>query len=370
MHAVKRKLLSLIFLVSLGLAVAPLPTLQAQSNELQLSPTKTTLEAKAGDKKQVLITVKNLAPTTQKFNAAFNNFTSIGETGEPKIIDDANFAHGIKPWMSGLNSISLSTNASGNYTLNISIPAAAKPGTYYGLVSFGTGGTSASVGSLVFVNVGAISQQVALEEFITNGIKVDSQGQTAGKFAVRVKNTGNGFTTPTVKIEVLDDKKSVLETLDANKDGGGILPDGSIRRYEIDFSKKLEPNKTYSARVTVTAGNNKPLTQEKNFVDAPANTAPSSTQPSSAKKTNLLPLAGAAIALLVIMIVTVLLVKKRRKQLVRMPTAIPPLPTGQPLAPSNPIVGTTTSNQPPAGQPTPPTQPVNPNNDSPNQPIQ
>ncbi len=339
------------------------PLAYAQSNDIQLSPAKTVMDLRPGAKNQVVITVKNAGSATQNLSALFDNFTAADETGAPKIITDASFARGIKTWMSGIGSFSLAGSATRNYALTVSVPTGTKPGTYYGLVRFGSGGTSASVGSLVLINVGDITQEVALEEFITSGVKVDAAGQASGTFAVRVKNIGNGYTVPKLKIEVLDDKKAVIDTLDANEAEGGILPEGGIRRYEADFSKKLEPNKTYSARVTATAGTMKPLTQEKTFVEAPAAAATQSGTSPTAKKTNIVPLAiGGAIILLILATVTALLIRKRNEQLVRMPSAIAPQPTGQPFTPTAPVVGDLSPNQPSPSVPSPPSSDTPPKN--------
>ncbi|HUP26207.1 MAG TPA: hypothetical protein VM124_01005 [Candidatus Limnocylindrales bacterium] len=349
------KLRTLAVTVTAALSCVALgaPIVQAQSAGVQLSPLKTVINLKPGSKDQVVIMVKNVSPTSQKLTALFDNFTSQDETGEPKIIEDASFAHGLKSWMSGIGSFSLAPGASRDYGLNVSVPASTKPGTYYGLVRFSAGGTAASVGSLVLVNVGDISQQVAIQEINTDGVKIDNLGQASGKFAVRLKNTGSGYVIPKLKLEILDDKKTVIDTLDANKGEGGILPDGNIRRYEADFSKKLEPNKTYSVRVTVAAGTTQPVTQEKKFVEAPV-AAASSGSASAAKKSNILPIAvGAAIVLLALAAIAIALAKKRNKQLARMPSAVAPQPTGSPLTPTDAVVGDLSPNQPTSTPPTP-----------------
>ncbi|MES2971012.1 MAG: hypothetical protein V4702_01675 [Patescibacteria group bacterium] len=331
--------------------------IKAQGSGLQVSPVKTSIDASPGDKKKVTITVRNVGSAPGKFSPIFDNFTAADdESGQPKITSDLSLSSGIKTWLSGLSSISLNAGASGDYTLNVAVPAETKPGTYYGTVRFSAGDSSASVGSLLFVNVGAITQEIAIEEFDTTSISVATLGLANGKFIVRLKNIGNGYTLPKVKIEILDDKKAVIETLDANKDLGGILPNGTIRKYTAELSKTVEPNRAYSARVTAITENNKPVIQEKNFIEAPVAAATQTTPPKT-KKSGLLPIVAGGLLILLLGVAAAIMLRNRHK-----PDNIPSgLSMQQPQTPE--VSNTPPTFSPSVDTPSPPADP-DPDNDT------
>lgn len=238
-----------------------------QSNTLQIAPVSTTIDLAAGSSKQISITLKNIDSAKGTYNVVFENFTSPDdESGGPKLItDNTPSSHSLKSWLTGLNSITINTNSLAPYALKVKAPAGTSPGTYYGAISFAKtsgNGAGASVVSLLFVNVGAPTHVVSIEEFYSSSITFDSSGKATGSFFVRLKNIGNGFTKPAIKIEILDETNSVVETIDGNKDSGGILPDG-IRKYSAGLSKDLDKTKAYQAKLTVTTENGTPLTQAK-----------------------------------------------------------------------------------------------------------
>lgn len=295
------------------------PKVDAQSSELQISPVKSIISANPGDKKQVVISVKNTLQATRNFNAIFRNFTAgEAETGDPRVVDDPGLAHGIQKWLSGPESIPINSGSTRDSAFTISVPAGTPTGTYYGLVLFSkqsnspNEGISASVGSYVFVNVGPITQEVAIEEFNTAGIAVSPSGMAEGKFVVRLKNTGNGYTVPNIKIEILDDNKSVIQTIDVNEASGGILPE-SIRKYTADFSRQLEPPRSYSARLTTTTEKGESVTAERVLVEVPSITvAGTKSQPPKSKKTFVI--VGLAVGILLVALTGVLIARKRHRK--------------------------------------------------------
>lgn len=260
------KVIGLLLSSLLCVFVGPAFYLNAQ-NSPSLSPVRTILDANPGEKKQTTINIKNSAPTTEQYIAVFNNFTAAdGESGEPKISSDISLPYGIKTWLSGeTRPFAVAGNGSFDYVLSVAVPKDAKPGTYYGLVLFSNtndGGVSAAVGSLVLVNVGAITRHIIVEEFNTEDVYVEDSGYAEGKFVVRLRNDGNGYTVPKIKIDILNDQESVIEAIEGNESQGGILP-GGIRKYTISFSKNLDPGQVYSARLTATSEDGETALNEK-----------------------------------------------------------------------------------------------------------
>ncbi len=341
MKPLKMTLIGLVAIAALSPSSLYAPMVTAQSGEMQVSPVRSTVNANPGDQEQVVITIKNTLQTAGTFNAVFRNFTSgDSETGEPRVVDDPGLAHGIQRWLSGPSSVAIKAGSSRDYTLNISVPAGTPTGTYYGLVLFSKQSSageaiSASVGSLIFVNVGAITQKVVIEEFNTEGIKVSPTGMAEGEFVVRLKNTGNGYTVPKVVIEILDDHKSDVQTFNANEGMGGILPE-SIRRYTADFSRQLEPNKPVIARLTVTSENGESVAAEKIIAGNPpaaasaSNSTPAANSETSNSKMPLL--AGLIAGLLAITGAVVLVSRRRRKKSALSSVASPAQPVAAPLS--------------------------------------
>lgn len=298
----------------------------AQYGGLQLSPTKSILSVAPGGKEQITVTLRNTDPKGGTVSVLFRNFTTNeSESGEPKLVDDPNLPQGIQKWLSGATSVRLGSNETRDYGLTISVPAGTAAGTYYGTVLFNintSGGESIgpSVGTLLFVNVGTITQQVATEEFNLDGVKVSTSGLAEGELVVRLKNTGNGYTVPKIKLEIIDDANSVFETLNANEGEGGILP-GTVRKYTAKVSKQLEPPKTYRVRLTASTESGKSVTAEKILVQGSA-PAQSSTKPQKKNNNPAVIAIGVAIALLITGVL--LYVLKKRKKAVDLEVPQPP----------------------------------------------
>ncbi len=314
-------------LVSLVLIQLPLSTrVYAQYGGLQISPIKSIINVAPGSKEQLTVTLKNTDPKAGTVSVLFRNFTTNeSENGEPKLVDDPNLPQGIQKWLSGTTSLRLGSNETRDYSLNISVPAGTAAGTYYGTALFNintTGGESLgpSIGSLLFVNVGTITQQVKVEEFNLEGVSASTSGLTEGEVVVRLKNTGNGYTVPKIKLEIVDEANAILETLDANEGEGGILP-GTIRKYSAKVSKQLEPPKTYRVRLTATTGSGESVAAEKILVQG---SAPPQSLTKPQKKNNPVVYLIIGGATLLVLSVSVFLLKKRKKATVSL---VPPPPS-------------------------------------------
>jgi hypothetical protein len=308
---------------------------QTSSGKLTVSPPKIVIAANPGDTKTVPITVGNLEDKAKTFGVEFRNFqSSDDESGNPKIVDDPSFAQGIQTWLSGPATLFVNSNGSAAYTSNISVPKAAAAGTYYALVLFSppseNGSIGASVASIVLVNVGNITQQVNIELLSTDGVTIDPAGKFDGDIAVRIKNIGNGYTIPGLKIDILDSAGKIVSSVNANKDNGGILP-GTVRKFSIPVPATLDATKSYTARLMVKPEAGKDLTSEKALPRAPA---PVKSAPPP--KNSLMPIIiiGAIAALLLGALAFVMLKKLRKNKAVTTPV-ISPLPTIQPTIINN-----------------------------------
>lgn len=334
--------------------------LLAQSPGLQISPTRTTINANSGETKQFNLSLKNIDTKNGSFDTTFANFTSSAdESGEPKLVTEQ-IAYGAGSWLSGTKSIPLTAGQSATTPITVTVPKNTLAGTYYAIVRFtpqntDPGALKASVTSLVFVNVGQITQTIQIEgfEFVNDS------------FVARVKNTGTGFTVPEIKIELFDDKNTVIETLDANPNSGGIITD-TIRKYSVPSITKINPTGQYKARLSVKTESSAVATKDLSLSKIPPGSQTLVISPPAAeadkKKSNVpwLGIAiGTAIVLLLAALTTFLLLRKRRAReihpVIPAAAAIPqpaPTPIIAPLAPAEP---TRASYRPPA----PPLKPIN-----------
>lgn len=345
-----RNLFSFVVVSVFFFAIAGSATVQAQNSGFQISPTRTTINANPGETKKFSLDVKNVSDKTVSVSISYSNFTnSDDESGEPKIVT-GQIPYGLAPWLSNPKFLpSISRGKSASIPITISVPSDAKAGTYYGLVRIAdaTPGSSlqASVGSLVFLNVGQIEQTVEVEEFKL----IDNT------FLVRLKNTGNGFIVPSVALEISNaSDNSVVDTVDANPAAGGIIS-GTIRKYSLPVPKGVDPAKQYKVRLTVLASESSaPVTKELTLgKPEPAPAAPVQDK----KGPNLILIIPLILlSVLIIVILAVVLLLKRRRKNNKVPFApiatipnsfVSPPPPPQLTAPSPPAASKNQNSGPP-----------------------
>ncbi len=305
-----RKLFALSVLVLLILTIPEGGGTNAQNAGLQISPTKTTINASPGDRKQLNFDVRNASDRPALVGVSYSNFTtSPDESGEPQVTTEQ-IPYGLSSWLSNTKNLpSLGVGKTGIVSVNMSVPKDTKPGTYYGIVrvadaSSGSTAHSASVASLLFVNIGQITQTIAIEEFKT----------ADDLFVARIKNTGNGYLIPEVKIEIFDKDNQLIETPDANMQKGGIIP-GTIRKYAVSLSDKIEPNTQYKAILSVKTESAGPATTKEISLGNPA-TEEVAIGPTKDKKAfSSLGLIASVIGilLLVLTILMVILIRKHHR---------------------------------------------------------
>ncbi len=286
--------------------------LGVNAQSIRSSPPSTTLSASAGETLTTEFAITNNDAANQTYGVNFANFTSDGTSGVPKIVDDANFPPGISSWMSGLSSVSVASGATKNYRLIVRVPENTTAGTYYGMVMFRDTSTelTTSNASLVFVNVGTITETIAIDDLRHKETLAGENIASTYTFKAFIKNTGTGYTIPELTLTIRDADGMVIQTIDT-ENAGGILP-GTTREYEIVFNEEIDVTKKHTATLAATtAGSN-----ETTSVDFFEPTLASEPLPEEKDSPNVLLLLGIP-ALLLATIATVLVVRKRAK---RVPT--------------------------------------------------
>jgi len=253
MQIVKRLIAALSCLVLLAAAM-PFASAQTANGSptgsgLSISPTISEFTIKPGDKATVKITLKNITVDNVTAQGFVNDFTSDGDTGNPKILTNTKqpTANSIRNFVYGLTDITLQRGEQKNVTVGLQVPANTTPGAYYGIIRYkavpagggapapGQVALTASVGTIVLVTVpGNIHEQVQLK-----GLHV-YRGAFDGKFffrpptriGIEIANFGNGFVKPFGNVEVhnMFNKNVLGYQINNPKQPGNILP-GSSRLF-------------------------------------------------------------------------------------------------------------------------------------------
>lgn len=243
----------------LALTVAAVPALAATQqaasggNGLRVSPVRTDLTVSPGTTQTVTIHVTNVTSTPANLQVIVNDFTAgQNETGEPAILLNPNQyapSHSLKRFIAPISGFTLQPGEEKDVPVNISVPAGAAGGGYYGAVRFAPASTpqgdnnvtlSGSVGSLILIKVpGNIKEQVNIASFdVRDGDQPRSvffSGKNL-KAVVRFNNQGNVQEEPFGKV-LLKKGSKVLGAYEVNSDEprGNVLP-GSIRRFDVPLN--------------------------------------------------------------------------------------------------------------------------------------
>jgi hypothetical protein len=225
----------------------------AEGNGFRISPVRQELVIEKGQSTTFVIALENVSSDPIRAQAIVNDFLpAADESGNPRLIlDDQEDspARSLKRLITQIPEIDLEPRQRKEISVTVSVPDDARTGGYYGAVRFapttGGGGVSnvnltASVGTIVLLEVpGDVKKSLAIEEI---GVVKDGR---AGRFfttgpingLLRLKNDGDIHLKPFGKITLKKGDK-IIEEKDFNLlEGTHVLPD-SIRRYEIEFSKK------------------------------------------------------------------------------------------------------------------------------------
>jgi hypothetical protein len=249
--------LSSLLLMALLLVSALTGAVQAASdgasgNGMRVQPVRTDLVIQPGTSKTISVFLKNVTGAAATYTVLKNDFVaSDDESGAPALLlnGESNDKHGLKKYMSAIDSLRLKADEQKEVKVTITIPKGVPGGGYYGAVRFApqsaTGNAnlslSGSVGSLILVRVpGDVVEKLSLVSFDArkNGevrtIFTSNKGIDA---TLRVRNEGNLQEQPFGKI-ILKKGSKTLATYEVNggQQPGNVLPD-SVRRFSVPLDK-------------------------------------------------------------------------------------------------------------------------------------
>lgn len=216
------------------------------ADALTISPTKVDI---AGDPGQTLvgeIELFNEQTEVKTFYTSFENFEPRGETGAPFFVGGGS---GLATWIGTQGSVLINPGERVNIPYSITIPTDATPGGYFAAVFFGsqppeTGAGSevsigGKVGTLVLLRVnGDVEEGGGLLEFTTGASSSKLFASVPVPFSYRFNNTGGDRVIPRGEVTIKNIFGIHVETLDANKTEGSVLP-GSVRKFELSWGEPM-----------------------------------------------------------------------------------------------------------------------------------
>lgn len=249
-----RNLLTLLAFLTVGLfmAVGSNSTQAATSNSgngMRVSPVRTDLVINPGESKTISVYVQNVTDGDATYRVLQNDFIAgQNETGTPALLlnGETNDRHGLKEYMSSVDTVSVPAGEQKEVKVTIDIPAGTAGGGYYGAVRFAPQSSDAenvnvslsgSVASLVLVRVpGDVVEKMSLESFDARKDGVPHVVFTSGKNILAVARMGNEGNVQLQPFGTILVKKGgeVIDTYEVNSDDqpGNVLPD-SIRRFDV-----------------------------------------------------------------------------------------------------------------------------------------
>lgn len=276
----KKYLLSLSAFVATFLVLSVVVFAQSETpandpaSGLQISPTRTELSVKDGNKGVISLTVTNVTGGKIILRPEVNDFMSDNETGTPVLVTDPNFksAYSIKDFIPAIGDITLNTKESRKLTIPISVPSGQAPGSYFGVVRFKAYpvkknedqsqqqvSLTASAAHIVLLQVpGKVNEQLQ-----GVSIKAENDGKTGSLFtsapksaALELKNTGNSFIKPFGKVTITDFKNKQVYTYEINNTDpkGNVLPD-STRIFHNEIKNINSTFGKYKITASVAYGN-------------------------------------------------------------------------------------------------------------------
>lgn len=240
-------------------------------NGLRVSPVRSDVTIPPGKTQTVTVNVTNVTSEPATLQTIVNDFTANpNESGNPAIIlnpDQYASSHSLKRFIAPLGTFTLNPGEQKGIAINITVPANAAGGGYFGAVRFApasvvngpnqTVSLAGSVGSLILAKVpGNVKEQLSIASFDVRNNDRPSSFFTSNKnlsATLRFQNQGNLQEEPFGKILLKNRSGKILATYEINNTNppGSVLPD-SIRKFPIPISKvgsfgkyKLEGNFGY-----------------------------------------------------------------------------------------------------------------------------
>ena len=246
----------------------PATAINNATNTLKISPVRTDIEIKAGESKEVSITVTNLTKDAITVQAFENDFVSGDEAGTPALIlDEGKYAptHSLKRFMKPIDNVTIAAGKAETVKVVISVPKNAQAGGYFGAVRFaptspedgGQVNLTTSAASIILLKVpGDVVERLNLTNFdIQQGGKSNSYFGSSNDLnaSVRFENKGGMQVGPFGKISVKQGNKVVYETDFNNKDQRDMVLPDSARRWDVPL-KNIGSFGNYTVSATFTYG--------------------------------------------------------------------------------------------------------------------
>lgn len=237
-------------------------------NTLKVSPVRTDVEIKAGERKVVKTIVTNLTAAPIEISPVQNDFIAGDERGTPALILDADKyapTHSLKRFMTPLKNVTIPAKQSKTIEVVITVPRTAQAGGYFGAVRFapaapeggGQVNLNSSVASLILLRVpGPTKELIALNDF-----QIQQDGKSGDFFntpndlqvSFRFKNEGNVQIGPIGKVSVTKGKDVVYDVDFNNKTPRDVVLPDSSRRWDVGLQDIGEFGH-YSVTATFTYG--------------------------------------------------------------------------------------------------------------------
>lgn len=214
------------------------------SQAISLVPPTLEFASQPGQTLTGTVKIYNDEKAFQTFYLSTANFTSGGETGEPKFDFAPSDVVDLASWIStDTKQVDLQPGGVAVVGISIKIPKDASPGGHYAGVFFsatppnsGNVKVQQKTGSLVILRV---------EGDVREAGQVSSFGTTSGKntvshlpvdLTIKIENTGNTHFRPQGFVTIRNMFGGVTSTIDINPRGGAVLPN-STRRFDVTWTK-------------------------------------------------------------------------------------------------------------------------------------
>lgn len=246
----------LSFVLGLAIALSPATafaeTNGGSANGYKIAPVRTDLTIERGKSETTKIFVQNVSSVVENLQVVVNDFQARNdESGAPALLLNGKSTpqHGLKQFITISNpTFTLQPNEQKGIEVQISIPANASAGGYFGAIRVAPAGAngdknvnlSASVASLVLVKVpGKITEQlsiVSLQALSGNNSHVLFTNGKGLNAAVRFHNTGDVQEEPFGKLQLKKGSK-LLGSYEINSGDprGNVLPD-SVRKFTVPLT--------------------------------------------------------------------------------------------------------------------------------------
>lgn len=221
-----KRFLALFFVGIILLAPFADAQTETVSPQLDVSPLTTSISAIKGDKKVIPITVTNSTDQALEVTAQIKDFRG-NEKGEALLLPDGETSeYSATKYLSGASTFTLEPLGFYTYDLLLTLPDTIDSASLYSAVVFSTKGSTASIGSLIFINVGEIRPIVSIKSLTVTQSNRDLGTATV---VVDIKNESDFLAEPLPNIAVKDINDTIVKTFSEDNDGK-ILPKSS-RKY-------------------------------------------------------------------------------------------------------------------------------------------